>query len=67
MKCELFFSYEIEKNLKVIYKHISKKNKSCRIICDEMSIHKKIKDEGYDSFLWNKIAPNDGCPIAERS
>ena len=28
---------------------------------------KKIKDEGYDSFLWSKIAPNDGGPIAERS
>lgn len=66
MKCELFFSYEMKENFKLIQKHISKKNKSCRIICDDMSIHKKIKDEGYNAFLWSEIVPNDG-PIAERA
>ena len=66
MQCELFFSYNLEESFASIYDYLSKKSKPFRVICDNLSVHNKIKDKGFDTNLFSEIAPNDGT-IAERS
>lgn len=65
MQYELFFSYNLDENFEAIYNYISKKSKSWRIICDDMTIHKKLKEMGFNSNPW-KITTNEDYSVSKR-
>jgi len=65
MQYELFFSDNMVENFDVIYNHISKKSKSWRIICDNITVHNKLKEKGFNSNPW-KILTNEDYLETER-
>jgi len=65
MQYEIFFSYDMVENFDVIYNYISKKSKSWRIICDNVTVHNKLKEKGCNSNPW-KILTNEDILKSKR-
>ena len=65
MQYELFFSYNLEENFDVIYEHISKRNNSWKIICDNMIITNKLKEKGVNIKPW-KITTNEDFTLSKK-